>query len=107
MNQGRIELLQRYIEEEPNEAFNHYALANEYMAFDTEKALKLFLEILKNFPEYLPTYYQAAKLLAETEKEEDALKVYEDGIALAKIQGNHKTLNELNSAYQNLLFEID
>ena len=106
MNQARIELLQKYIKDEPNEPFNHYALANEYMAFNTEMALNLFLEILKKFPDYLPTYYQAAKLLAETEAEEDALKVYEEGIALAKIQGNHKTLNELNTAYQNLLFEM-
>lgn len=107
MNKGRIELLKKYIEEEPYEPFNHYALANEYMAFDAEKALNVFLEILKKFPDYLPTYYQAAKLLAEAEAEEEALKVYEDGIALAKIQGKHKTLNELNSAYQNLLFEME
>lgn len=106
MNESRIELLKKYIEEEPNEPFNHYALANEYLAKDARKALNLFLEVLEKFPDYLPTYYQAAKLLEEFELEEKALNIYTAGIELAKIQGNHKTLNELNSAYQNLLFEL-
>lgn len=107
MNESRIELLEKYIEEEPNEPFNHYALANEYMANDAQKALDIFLRIMEQFPDYLPSYYQAAKLLEEFEQEERALEVYASGIELAKIQGNHKTLNELNSAYQNLLFEIE
>ncbi|GHE62848.1 MULTISPECIES: tetratricopeptide repeat protein [Roseivirga] len=107
MNSGRIELLQKYIEQEPNEPFNYYALANEYMASDAPKALNILLKVLSDFPDYLPTYYQAAQLLTQLEQEEKALEVYEDGIALAKIQGNHKILNELNSAYQNLLFEMD
>ena len=107
MNEGRIELLEKYIKEEPNEPFNHYALANEYMASNRQKALNLFLEILKGFPDYLPTYYQTAKLLEGFEQEEKALEIYVSGMELAKIQGNHKTLNELNSAYQNLLFEME
>ncbi|NVJ46187.1 MAG: tetratricopeptide repeat protein [Cytophagia bacterium] len=106
MNESRIELLKKYIEEEPNEPFNHYALANEYLASDTQKALNLFSEVLEKFPDYLPTYYQTAKLLEEFELEEKALNIYTAGIELAKIQGNHKTLNELNSAYQNLLFDM-
>jgi hypothetical protein len=35
----------------------------------------------------------------EFEQEEKALIVYQNGIVLAKTQGNQKTLNELNSAY--------
>lgn len=107
MNESRIELLEKYIKEEPNEPFNHYALANEYMANDGHKALDIFLKTLEHFPDYLPTYYQTAKLLEEFELEERALEVYSSGMELAKIQGNHKTLNELNSAYQNLLFEME
>ena len=106
MNESRIELLEKYIKEEPNEPFNHYALANEYMATDGKRALDIFLNVLKEFPDYLPTYYQAAKLLEEFEMEEKALEVYTLGIDLAKTQGNHKTLNELKTAHQNLLFEI-
>ncbi|WP_420387236.1 tetratricopeptide repeat protein [Roseivirga sp.] len=106
MNESRIELLQKYIDEEPNEPFNHYALANEYMAENPSKALDILLTLIEQQPDYLPSYYQAAKLLEDLEEEEKALEVYSSGIELAKIQGNHKTLNELNSAYQNLLFEL-
>ncbi len=106
MNQGRIKLLRKYIQEEPNEPFNYHALANEYIVDDAREALNLFQEVLKKFPDYLPTYYQAAKLLENFELDEEALEVYQTGIELAKIQGNHKALNELNAAYQNLTFEI-
>lgn len=106
MNESRIELLKTYIKEEPNEPFNHYALANEYMAEDSRKALDIFLNVLKDFPDYLPTYYQTAKLLEEFEQEEKALEVYASGIELAQTQGNQKILNELKTAHQNLLFEI-
>ena len=107
MNESRIELLEKYIEEEPNDPFNYYALGNEYLATDPQKALDIFLRLIEKFPDYLPTYYQAAKLMEEFELEEKALEVYSSGMELAKIQGNHKTLNELNSAYQNLLFEME
>lgn len=107
MNQSRIDLLEKYMKEEPNEPFNYYALANEYLAEDAEKALKFFQQCKEQFPDYLPTYYQLAKLFEEFEEEEKALAVYQEGISLAKIQGEHKTLGELNTAYQNLLFEMD
>lgn len=107
MNVSRIELLEKYIKEEPNEPFNHHALANEYMAMDAQKALDIFLRTIEEFPDYLPSYYQTAKLLEEFELEERALAVYSSGIELAKIQGNYKALSELNSAYQNLLFEME
>ena len=107
MNQSRIDLLEKYMKEEPNEPFNYYALANEYLAIDAAKALKFFQQCKEKFPEYLPTYYQLAKLLEEFEREEEALAVYQLGIDLAKIQGEHKTLAELNTAHQNLLFEME
>lgn len=107
MNESRVELLEKYIEEEPNEPFNYYALANEYLSSDASKALYLFQSCQDKFPDYLPTYYQLAKLLEEFEEENKALEVYQAGIELAKIQGEHKTINELNTAYQNLMFEIE
>ncbi|MFT6972426.1 MAG: tetratricopeptide (TPR) repeat protein [Roseivirga sp.] len=95
----RLKRLEKFLEEDKNDPFNWYALTNEYLAFDSEKALSQFLEVMTKFPDYLATYYPAAKLLVEFEQEEKALIVYQNGIVLAKTQGNQKTLNELNSAY--------
>lgn len=107
MNEERIALLKKYIAEEPNEPFNHYALANEYIAEDAEKALAMMKGILTKFPDYLPTYYQTAGLLESFEAEQEALTIYEQGIALAKKLGNTKIERELQTAWQNLSFEMD
>lgn len=107
MNQTRIDLLKKYIAEDPNDPFNHYGLACEYISEKPEEALKIFEELLKLHPDYLPTYYQAGQLLEAFENEEKALEVYELGMALAKRQNNTKTYQELNSVHQNLSFEMD
>lgn len=107
MNEARIDLLKTYIEEEPNDPFNYYGLACEYMHQAPDEALKLFEALLADHKDYLPTYYQAAQLLTAFEKDEEAVTVYERGIALAKIQQNAKAVKELSTALQNLLFEME
>lgn len=106
MNDARIEMLQKYILEEPNDPFNHYALSCEYLGYDEAKALNLLKKVVAQFPAYLPTYYHLAQTLIEFEEEEEALGVFEKGIALAEDQKNEKALRELKSAHQNLLFEM-
>lgn len=107
MNQARIDLLKTYIKEEPNDPFNYYGLACEYQNDSPEEALGLLQKLIVNHADYLPTYYQAAQLLTAFEKDEEAVAVYEKGIALAKIQNNTKAIKELGSALQNLLFEME
>lgn len=107
MNQVRIDLLKKYIEEDPLDPFNYYGLACEYIQELPEEALALFEKLLADHIDYLPTYYQAGQLLEAFEREEEALKVYEAGMTLAKTQNNTKTFQELNSVHQNLLFEMD
>ena len=107
MNQTRIDLLKKYIEEDPDDPFNHYGLACEYLSEKPEAALKIFQSLLTDHPDYLPTYYHAGQLLEAFEREKEALKVYQSGMALAKAQNNAKAFQELSSVHQNLLFEMD
>lgn len=107
MNQVRIDLLKKYIEEDPKDPFNYYGLACEFIQNKPEEALELFNDLLANHADYLPTYYQAGQLLEAFEREEEALKVYTQGMELAKAQNNTKTFQELNSVHQNLLFEME
>lgn len=107
MNEARITLLKKYIEEDPNDPFNYYAIATEMVGQMPEKAKEYFALLLGQHPDYLPTYYHAAQLWADEEAYEKAEAIYKKGIALATKQENHKTLRELNTAYQNLLFEMD
>jgi tetratricopeptide (TPR) repeat protein len=105
VNNTRIEILKQYIIEEPNDPFNIYALASEYITEEPETALKLYEELLKAHPDYLGTYYQAGKLYQAFQQNEKAKEIFEKGISLAFKQQKSKTLNELRSALNEILDE--
>lgn len=100
MQEERLKILSELIKNEPNEPFNRYALAMEYAGRNTTECLKHLEVLLESFPEYLPTYYQAATIYAEQEKEEKAKSTFEKGILLASKQNNEKILKELKGTLQ-------
>lgn len=102
MNLTRIEQLLKFLEEDPNDAFSLYALALEYKKSNPAEAVKLFRQILTNHPDYLPTYYQAGLMMEESGNTDEALELYQKGIALAGKLNDAATLKELQAAY-NLL----
>ncbi len=97
MNSKRIDMLQKFIEDDPTDPFNHYALALEYIEHDPVKAKNLLLKLIKENPAYLPAYYQAATLLIELGQNEAVIPTINQGIAEAKKQNENKTMNELRS----------
>ena len=105
MNAERIDQLTRYLEEEPKEPFNVYALAMEYVDNQPEKARLYFDQLLAQHPNYLPTYYHAASLYVDLDERDKAAELYDKGIDLARAQNNEKTLQELQRAQQ--AFEDD
>jgi tetratricopeptide (TPR) repeat protein len=107
VKEARLSLLLKYLEEEPNDPFNLYAIASEYLSESIDKAKEYFDQLLEKHPDYLPTYFHAAQLYVDIEEEGEAVEIYKKGIALAALQENSKTKRELESAYQNLLFELD
>lgn len=100
MQAERLKILAELVKTEPEEPFNRYALAMEYIGKDTEEALKHLNILLREFTDYLATYYQAATIYAEQDEEEKAASIFEKGIELAEKQGNEKILRELKGAYQ-------
>jgi tetratricopeptide (TPR) repeat protein len=99
MQAQRIKFLQDEIENFPEDPFNFYALAMEYRSSGNPDAAGLFEKLLQDFPNYLPTYYQAATYFFEAEQYARAETVFQAGIALAGTQGNEKALKELNGSY--------
>lgn len=104
---SRLQQLQQFLKEEPNDPFLMYAIATEYQKTDSQKAKEQFEEVVAKHPDYLPTYYQLAQLYFDLQKAELAKQTYITGIALAKSQENDFTLRELKNAYQNFLFEME
>jgi hypothetical protein len=91
----RIQQLQAFLAEDPNDPFLLYSLALEYVVEQPTEASRLFSELLMRFPEYLATYYQAALLKIHQADLESAKEILLRGIALASAQKNLKTANEL------------
>ena len=102
MNTARIQQLLAFMQEEPTDPFNVYALALEYLTDAPGESLRYFGELLTNHPDYLPTYYHAAQLCADLGDETRATMLYERGITLAGQQRNTKAERELRSALQTL-----
>ncbi len=103
MNSVRIKMLEQFIADDPNDPFNHYALALELMKSDKSQAQKIFDQLIASHPEYVPSYYQAAQLYLELSLTDEATKIIEGGITEAKKQNNAKAASELRS----LLDEMD
>lgn len=95
MNLDRIKLLEQYILEDPLDSFSRYALALELADEDQDKAVGLLLALIKDNPDYVPSYYQAASLLLDQNRIEETKIVVAQGIKAAAQQNDHKTIKEL------------
>lgn len=105
MATDRIEQLKKYYEEDPHDPFNLYALALEYLQSDPGISQSFFEELLQAHQDYLPTYYHAARLYQDLGLREKAITTYARGISLARKLNDHKAVRELQSAYDELMFE--
>lgn len=103
-NSDRLEQLLGYYHEDPNDAFTIYGIAIEYQLLDRQKAREFFEILLKEHPDYLPTYYHVGHLYEEIEEEDLAIEIYKKGILLAEKQSNSMTLRELQNALNELEF---
>jgi tetratricopeptide (TPR) repeat protein len=107
MQEERLKILFQYLEEEPNEPFNVYAIAMEYMSKDIQKA-KFYLEkLLTEHPDYVPTYYHAAAVYVELEDYTKAEHIYQLGIEKAHQKQSMKAYDELKRAYRMFLDEME
>ncbi len=102
---ARLQQLLAFYEEDPQDPFNLYGLALEYQKTDPEQAAWAFRNLLNDFPEYLPTYYQSAHFFAGRGEIDQAKCCFERGIELAERSGYEKAQRELRGAYRQWLDE--
>ena len=101
----RLQQLKQFAQEEPDDPFNLYALALEYLKTEPSEALSIFKRLLDTKPGYLPTYYPYAQLLAEKQFPEIAEEVFKAGIKVARNANDLKTMRELQAAYNDWRYE--
>jgi Tfp pilus assembly protein PilF len=101
----RIAKLKEFLASNPNDSFIMHALALEYVKLgDDTEARKLFEQVLSNDENYIGSYYHLAKLLERNDQREDAVKWYEKGLIKAKEAGDNHAYNELQNAYEDLIY---
>jgi Tfp pilus assembly protein PilF len=101
----RISRLKQFLETNPNDCFIQHALALEYIKQgDDETAKQLFENVLQTDENYIGSYYHLAKLLERNNEIKNAVQVYEKGMLKAKEAGDNHAYNELQSAYDDLIY---
>lgn len=89
----------------PRDNFLRHALALEHIKLGEDaNARELFEAILGESPDYVGSYYHLAKLLEKMEENTLAIEWYEKGMAAAKKAGDNHSYNELQAAYEDLVY---
>src|SRR3954465_2554296 len=102
---NRIDKIQEMLKASPNDNFLHHALALEYIKVGNDAAAEaLFKSILTTSPDYVGSYYHLAKLLERNGNTKEAIAWYEQGMQTAKKLSDTHAYNELQSAYDDLVY---
>ncbi len=101
----RIEKIREFLQATPSDNFLRHALALEYIKTGEDaRARELFEAILHASPDYVGSYYHLAKLLEKMDQHALAIEWYEKGMAAAKKAGDNHSYNELQGAYEDLVY---
>lgn len=101
----RIAKLLEFLQQSPEDCFVRHALAMEYIKLDrVEEAQQMLEALLSDSPDYIGSYYQLAKILERKGDTDAAIHWYEQGIRYARQAGNRHTMNELQSALDELMY---
>lgn len=103
MDKTRRDMLQEFLQTNPNDPFARYGLAMEEMREGrTPEALAQFRLVIEQHPDYSAAYHQAGQLLIAGGEIEQARTMLQMGIEAARRQGNTHAGGEM----QGLLDEI-
>ena len=101
----RIEKLKAFLAQNPADNFVQHALALEYLKVNREKEAKeLFQDLLERDEKYIGTYYHLARLLEKMNERDNAIACYEKGMRMARELGDGHAYNELQAAYDDLIY---
>ena len=100
---SRLEQLQKFLEEEPADAFTHYAIALEYASMGKlSAAVEKLEEVIILEPNYVAAYHQLGILLARMNNAAEAVKAFERGIEIAGLVGDTHARSEMEAAIDEM-----
>jgi len=103
MESNRLEKLLELQVLYPDDLFNKYAVAMEYLGLGkTSIAHEIFEQVLKNDKNYVPAYYQLGMILMNEGNEAKALEHFENGLSEAKLKRDNRSIREFQAAIDEL-----
>ncbi len=104
----RLKQLETFLADSPNDAFILFAIAKEHEGLNnTDEAIRFYRQLEKDHSDYVGTYYHLGKILEKVEGVDAAIKVYTNGMAVAKAQGDRHALSELAGARMEIDEDMD
>jgi Tfp pilus assembly protein PilF len=101
----RIEKLESFLAQNGTDSFVQHALALEYVKLNNDKAAREQWEaLLAREENYVGSYYHLAKLLERQGEQQLAITTYQKGMEVAKAAGDNHAYNELQAAYEDLIY---
>lgn len=99
----RLAMLQQMAAQKPDDPFPRYGLAMEYKKQGrTDEAWETFSTLMRDAPDYVPSYLMAGGLLTEMGRRAEAAAVLDRGIEAARTAGDAHALSELETARAEL-----
>lgn len=103
MTVSRLETLQRFLDEDPADPFNHYALALEFITLQRfEDAILKFEVAIGLDNQYVPAYHQLGLLLGQLDRRDEAVRRLQEGIRIASLVGDTHAGLEMQEAIDDL-----
>lgn len=99
----RLAMLRTMTEARPGDPFPHYGLAMELRKLGRhDEARASFEALIERHPGYVPSYLMYGQLLVAVGSREEAVRVYDRGLAAARAAGDGHAESELASARAEL-----
>jgi tetratricopeptide (TPR) repeat protein len=99
MSQDRLQTLQSMLDQDPNNAFVRYGLAQALAtAGKLEESVAAYRELISRDPNYVAAYYHGGQTLEKLGQTDDARKIYEDGLEACTRKGDMHTRSEIQAA---------
>lgn len=100
---SRREKLQHLLQDDPDDPFLHYALANEMLKDgDAADGIAGLRNTIERFPDYVAAYFRVGQALAEGGETQDAREVVTIGIKVANKVGEDHAAAEMNGFLEML-----
>jgi Tfp pilus assembly protein PilF len=104
MTPSRLDQLQAWLADSPDDSELRYALAMEYRSLgDDARAVETLQGLIKSAPGFVASYLMLGQLFVKMARDDDARTVLRSGIAAAQKAGNEHAQSELQALLDSLV----